>query len=176
MVQKPVRVSKDFYSNCVIVTFLRKLTHWKTTKVIYIPRKYNGGRTPHVMWQDLNSGRLFEFSTVNPSPSFLESFFEKGYIQETPKERHELIMQKNFEFFMNKMQKKYGFTTKESEYQAYYIKNDWHDVDFYGMPRDSDLNDVKMFLGKTKKGKVKLFNMKDLDNMDKSSLQEWKPV
>ena len=48
MVQKPVRVSKDFYSNCVIVTFLRKLTHWKTTKVIYIPRKYNGGRTPDV--------------------------------------------------------------------------------------------------------------------------------
>lgn len=76
------RVSRAFYSNCLIQAIWHKLLHPFKTKIVIIPKRINESDCMHCFWSD-DTGD-YDFSPTNPSPT-LNVFWFKGYVQKRGK-------------------------------------------------------------------------------------------
>lgn len=174
--EKPVKVSKLIFSNCLIEALKAKLHDWKNIKIIYLPKKYSFSSSCHFMWQDLKTKKIYEFSGEIQKPNVFQIILENGFIYEMPLERHVTFIRDGIERFASNVAKKYSIETRESENKKFKDFYDWKNVDFYGLPNVDDLNGEKSFIGVIE-GKPQIFELFD-DNYLKSrdKITEWKPI
>lgn len=172
--EKSVVVSKDFYSNCLIEAVKAKLINWKTTKFIFIPKKYNTSGTCHFIWKNLNTNELYEFVSLKEGRvNLLRALFEKGHIIRTPWERHnrfvQLGVQRKVLTFERKLEKKMDFVSINVENQKIIDKHNWH-----GFENPTDDGFIVCMIDNL----PKIFKVKDLQiiNLENSKVVEWDDI
>lgn len=176
--KRPIIISKDFYSNCLVESIKAKLKNWKNTRIIYIPRKLNVANNCHFMWQDVLTEKLYEFVSTKDCPSFLETIFEKGHIQEVPKERHNAFVNAGLKKFLKKYENKLIFKSEISELEDFKKAHTWKDTDFFGLPGKSDLGGHNSFIGLVNNEPM-IFKMGDngiIINPKSLEIKRWKPI